>query len=253
MGLTSDNVVEIEAIKAFKEMFLRLKQRPVDAPGLGIFHGPSGFGKTTAAVAWRTQSPAGKVFIVQFDMLSAKTEKNMLAQILLSIDCHVPFSYTAMRLRDTLMKELQVRECCLILDEAHYLKKTALQSILQYLHDTLPRPMIILVGEEKLATDWSKTDRFATRVLSSMPCPQVTTTDIGNLVGDLNVPMDQDLLIKVAESVKWSVRGLIVKVQAIQDWAVKEHHQNLSLQQWHLLPKLEHFQCRNEFLTGTPQ
>lgn len=134
-----------------------LKGRSEALPGIGVFSGPSGLGKTTAAEMAIENHDA--VHIVVDSIWSRRDLFQKIAQ-----EMNLPDSGTTTAIAGRIAEELAERRP-LIIDEADFLLKKGMVDDLRGLYER-SQGVLILIGEENLPAALEKWERMASRVLS---------------------------------------------------------------------------------------
>ena len=137
----------------------RLKGRNAALPGLAVFYGPAGYGKTTAAVAIANEHRA--YFVA---LKSAWPRKTILEKMLHEMSI-APVGSTA-ALLDQVCEQLAVTGRMLMIDEADYLTRS--DSLIELVRDIYEgsQATIMLIGEELLPKKLKKWERFHSRIFN---------------------------------------------------------------------------------------
>ncbi|MEP5480343.1 MAG: AAA family ATPase, partial [Roseibium sp.] len=139
-----------------------LRTRGPHLPGLGVFHGYSGYGKTYAAILAQHKTNALRV-----EVGDSWTKKTLLQKILKEADA--PARGTVADLTESVILTLgDDPNRPLIIDEADKLADKGNLEILREIHDNSHAP-ILLIGEELLPTKIEKVERVHNRVLDWVP------------------------------------------------------------------------------------
>lgn len=146
----------------------RLTSRPHHLPGIGVFYGPSGYGKTYAAIyAQNRHFGAPRVEADEF-----WTRKKLLKSILLELGID-KVRGTVSELADRVIEIIGVPgHPLLIIDEADILVDKGMIEAVRALHDKSQCP-ILLIGEEALPDKLQRSERTSNRVLDfqkALPC-----------------------------------------------------------------------------------
>lgn len=190
----------------------KLVQRQDGLPGLGVYYGPSGYGKTTTIVAVANKTRA---YYVQ--MRSAWSKKVLLEKICFELG--VGAGRTLSASLDVIVEHLAVSQRPLIIDEADYaLQKAGMVELLRDIYEGSQSPLM-LVGEERLPDKIKRYERFHGRVLSWVPAQPVSKDD-AKLLAEIYAPQlaisdaVMDKLLKMAHG---SVRRVTVNLVNIAE------------------------------------
>ncbi|BBF85729.1 MULTISPECIES: AAA family ATPase [Aquitalea] len=193
----------------------KLINRQDGLPGLGVYYGPSGYGKTTTIVAVANETRA---YYVQ--MRSAWGKKALLEKIAFEMGMR-PAATVSANL-DLICEQMSTSQRPLILDEAdHAASRPGMVELLRDIYEGSQAPLM-LVGEEMLPSKLKKFERFHGRVLAWVPAQPVTMSDALKLkdIYSPDIAIADDLLAYVVDLAHGSVRRLCVNLVNIQEHAM---------------------------------
>lgn len=193
----------------------KLIHRQDGLPGLGVYYGPSGYGKTTTIVAVANETRA---YYVQ--MRSAWGKKALLEKIAFEMGMR-PASTVSANL-DLICEQMSASQRPLILDEAdHAANRLGMVELLRDIYEGSQAPLM-LVGEENLPNKLKKFERFHGRVLAWVPAQPVTMADAAKLVPIYSpqVAIAEDLLAYVVDLAHGSVRRVCVNLVNLHEYAM---------------------------------
>ncbi|BAK76462.1 DNA transposition protein [Pseudogulbenkiania sp. NH8B] len=205
----------------------KLVHRQDGLPGLAVYYGPSGWGKTTATVAVANRSRA---YYVQ--MRSSWTRKDLLEKILFEMGIK-PAGRTTLLL-DQICEQLAASRRPLILDEFDYAAdKHAMVELVRDIYEG-SQSSLLLVGEELLPNKLKKYERFHGRVLSWVPAAPVNLDDVRKLAAIYcpEVALADDLLNHLVALSHGSVRRVSVNLVNVHDAALIEGWDSVDRAQW---------------------
>lgn len=211
-------------------LFMRLVDRAMNCdprlPRMVCFHGPSGWGKSTAA-AYAYQ----KLNTHYVECRSTMTKKGFLAELLKEIGVIPERTIGAMY--QQAVAALEGRRCLLIIDEMDYLVQKSAVDLVRDLHDE-SGAVIALIGEEQLPTRLKRWERFHGRILAWEAAQPVSAADAAHLARLYapGVEVAEDLLCKVHALAQGSVRRACVNLSAIHGEALKQGLTRIGLEQW---------------------
>lgn len=185
-------------------------------PGMVVFSGPSGYGKTIAACYAAISTKAHYVAVK-----STMTRKSLLKAILLSLGGAT--IGTIDDLRERVEEMLQRSGRPLILDEADYLLDRNMMSVVRDIHDATGTA-IMLIGEEQIGAKLRKIERLHNRVLCWAQAQPATAAD-ARLLATLYAPrtaIADDLLQLIHEASRGVVRRICINIDRVRDTAAKE-------------------------------
>jgi len=194
----------------------RVMDRTLGLPGIVEFHGPSGYGKSTAAAHLLTRLRAYYVAVQ-----SNWTRKYFLEAILREMGIVPARTLPAMVAQAAEQLALSGRP--LIVDEAdHMVSKEGGANLIKDIYESA-EPTIMLIGEELLPAKIERWERLAGRVLEWVPAQPVNISDARLLLRIYapGVTIADDLLKLLVEKARGSVRRVIVNLDAIRAEAQK--------------------------------
>jgi hypothetical protein len=191
----------------------RAMHRTATLPGMVCLYGPSGFGKSVAAlhVACRRRA-----YYVQAKSVWSK--KHTLKAILHEMG--IKPTPTIPEMLDQAAGELALSGKPLIVDEMDHLVDRGAVELIRDLYEA-SQAAILLIGEEQLPNKLKKWERFHGRILSWVPAQPVSLVDAQHLA-PLYAPgirVADDLLNHLVELSGGSVRRVAVNLELIAESA----------------------------------
>ncbi|KAA0678110.1 AAA family ATPase [Roseomonas genomospecies 6] len=212
------------------ELVETLKTRPSHAPGLGVFHGPSGFGKSYACARASVDHQA--FYVEAKSMWSPRT---MMAAILKEMGLPVKRSATIHEMVEQAAEELEASRRPLLIDESDHVVARGLVELVRDLHDAAsPVAVIVLVGEEGLPHKLKPYERVHGRVrkwVAAQPCNLEDARALAELYCP-RVTVDDDLLAHLVQMVGGSTRRIAVNLEEFATFAFGEGMKTLTLKDW---------------------
>lgn len=200
--------------------------RAPNLPGLVVFNGPSGFGKSMAATYCANRT---KAYYVQ--MQSTWTKKALLLAILTEMG--IQPAKTLYEMARQIQEQLAVSQRPLLVDEAdHVIDKGAIE-VLRDLYEA-SGAVVMLIGEESLPAKLKKYERVHGRVLVWAPANKPSLEDAAQLrpLYAPNIRVSDDLLQQIHADSKASVRRIAVNLDKAQREAMKRGLSELDLATW---------------------
>ncbi|WP_018701431.1 AAA family ATPase [Amorphus coralli] len=201
-----------------------LIQRPHHLPGIGVFSGWSGMGKTYASVY--TQNKTGAIRI---EVGESWTKKTFLTRLLNELGQEPKGTISdlveqaAMALEDDPNRPLLIDEADKLVDKNHI-------EIVRELHDASGVPTI-LIGEEQLPQKLAKWERIHNRVLRwefAQPCDEEDTRELARMFCD-GIELSEDLIGAVRAHSEGRARRIVVNLSRIAEVANNQGKTNLDL------------------------
>lgn len=217
----------------------RLVSRHAALPGIAALYGPSGYGKTTAALAVANEN---RSYFVQ--MRSAWSRKSLLEKILTEMsikpmgaipsEMSIKPTGTIPSMLDQVCSQLASSGRLLIIDEFDYCTKN--DSMIELVRDIYEgsQSTLLVLGEEQLPHKLKSWERFHSRVLSWIPAQPVSLEDAAALVQIYcpGIVVAEDLLAHLVAISGGSVRRVSVNLAGVADQAAMEGWNYVGLATW---------------------
>lgn len=197
------------------------------SPRLGLFYGPSGYGKSYAAAT--VSARLGAAYVVA---QSIWTQRSLLEAI--ARELGVPkLERTAPRLLAQIVDQLLADPVPLIIDEMDHLVKKQSVEIIRDIHDGARVP-ILMIGEESLPAKLKEWDRFDNRILVARAAQPSTLSDALLLRDHYCTRADVagDLVEAIVEACKGVTRRIVVNLQDAQATALSDGRDTIDLAGW---------------------
>lgn len=216
----------LENLQILNLLTMQVRDRAMHLPGIVIFYGPSGFGKSTAAafISARYQS-------IYIEVRSTWTKKSLLEAILHAIGIKPGKSVAAMA--DQVADELATSQRIIILDEFDNAVDRNLVELVRDLYEQSKAPFI-LIGEELLPQKLLKWERFHGRIMRWAQAQPATLDDavVLNKHYANDIEINSDLLKTLVEQSRGSVRRIVTNIEIISQFARTDGLQKIGLSEW---------------------
>ncbi|WFE92282.1 ATP-binding protein [Roseibium porphyridii] len=214
---TSVNPGGLAALKNVAR-FLALVERLVDRgphlPGLGVFHGFSGYGKSYASLyAWNKRDA------LRLEIGDSWTRKKFLEKLLAEADIKPAKRTIADLTEEAIMALGDDHNRPLIIDEADKLADKGMLELVREIQEHSQVP-VLLIGEEQLPAKIMKVERVHNRVLDWVPAEPCDLSD-ARALADLFCPeltLTDDLLTEVVGHTKGVARRIVVNLTRMQEY-----------------------------------
>jgi DNA transposition AAA+ family ATPase len=216
--------IPIKNVSAFMALTLRLIERDRNLPGLGVCHGPSGFGKTYASIFARTKTRS-----IGVEVGDSWTRKTLLTNILKELGVTPKGSNG--ELADKAIEALgEDPYRALIIDEADKLIDKGMIELVRELLDQSGAP-IVLIGEEQLPRKLLATERVHNRVLDWMPAQACDEEDAGMLARAFcaGLAIEPELLAAIVSVSQGRARRIVVNLSRCAEQARNAGKSSLGL------------------------
>ncbi|MBN9438949.1 ATP-binding protein [Bosea sp. (in: a-proteobacteria)] len=193
----------------------RLIERPPHLPGLGVFNGFSGYGKTFAAIYLQNKKNALRV-----EIGDSWTRLTLIRAILKELGVHDPKG-TVPRLTEMAIERLAVPDHPpLLIDEADKAVDKGFIEIIREIHEATQVP-IILIGEEELPSKLQRSERTHNRVLewvAAQPCDLEDTQLLARLFVPDMLRYSEAFLERLRQKSGGRARRITVNLEKAVEW-----------------------------------
>ncbi len=194
----------------------RLIERPRHLTGLGAFYGPSGYGKTQAAIYLQNRLNARLVTVFH-----TSTRLTLLRDILHELHVHAPKG-SAYELQKQVIQILaQPGHPPLVIDEADKAVDKGFIEIIREIQMMSFAP-IILIGEELLEKKLVPIERAHGRVIKwqlAQPCDLEDTQVLARLYAPSWLTIEPDLLAEILRKSAGRARRICNSIENVAEWA----------------------------------
>ena len=224
--VNSGNVAPISNVALCLGSLRRIMERPQYLPGISVFYGPSGYGKSTAASVAVIRNNACCV-----QVRSLWTKKNLFEAICKGLGLRP--GKTLGEMLDQIAEELALSGRPLIIDEADYLVTKGNVELIRDIFEASQAP-IMLIGEENLPSNLRRWERFHGRVLDWCPAQPMSMADVKELykLHSKNVEITEDLLHRIYEIANGSARRVDSNLALVEEVAKTEGRKVMTLADW---------------------
>lgn len=225
-GATAGGLAQLANTAICLETLQRAMARPTHLPGLCCFYGPSGYGKTSAAAV--TAGVTGAYYV---ECKSTWTRKALLASILKEMGLVAAKTIYAMG--DQVAEQLALSGRPLIIDEMDHIVAKGAVEIIRDIYEG-SKAAILLIGEEGMPHKLLAWERFHGRILSWEAAQPATVEDARALARLYckDVEIADDLLARITEAAKGSVRRVCVNLERVKEDALAQGLDTIDLAVW---------------------
>ncbi|MEO0999846.1 MAG: ATP-binding protein [Pseudomonadota bacterium] len=220
------SVAPLRNVSALATLIKRVQDRTHGLPGMAVFYGPSGFGKTTSAIY-----AANKFDAAHVEVRSVWTSKKLLQAILAELSV-VP-KRTVADMLDQAAAALAVAARPLIIDEADHLVRRNMIEIARDLHEASGAP-VIMIGEELLPQRLQRWERVHGRILDWVEAQPACLDDVERLatIYAPGVDFEEAYLSALLDASGNSIRRVSVNLERAEEVAKRAGTNRMTLAAW---------------------
>lgn len=207
------SIAPLRNVRAMAELINRVKHRAHGLPGMACFYGPSGYGKTSAAIF-----AANRFGAYHVQVKSCWTRKKLCEAILK--DLALQPARTIADMVDQIAEALAASDRPLLIDEADHLVAKGMIEIVRDLHEA-SGATVILIGEEQLPFKLQQWERVHGRMLDWVGAEPATLDDVRHLAGIYcqGVELDGALAQRILDESRASIRRISINLERVSEFA----------------------------------
>ncbi len=215
-------------VSIFAELLERLLGRTVGLPGMAVWYGPSGYGKTRAAVFGANRFRA---FYVEVG--SSWTKAHFCREVLKELG--MPATGTVAVMIDAIAATLRASRRPLIIDEADHIVARKYIDDVREIHDRAKSAAsIVLIGEELLPHKLKMFERVHNRFMDWVPAQPCDTRDAGMLAQMFapGVNVAPDLIARIVRQSDGRPRRIAVNLDRVREYCELEGLDAIDAGRW---------------------
>lgn len=220
----------------------KLMARGPHLPGIGVFYGHSGYGKTMAATYVQNKFTHHGLPAPRVEVLDSWTRIDLMRAILSELGVDQPRGTLSAMSRLAIELLADADHPPLLIDEADKLLSKNMVELVRELHMASSAP-IILIGEEALPAKLQTVERAHNRVLDWVPAEPCDLEDTRKLARFYcpQVTVSDELLNKIRVASQGRARRIAVNCNMLADYAARTGQATIDETAW-----------QAEMYTGTP-
>lgn len=209
---TYGSIAPLRNVQALTELISRVQARLDGLPGMACFHGPSGYGKTSAAAFAVNRFGAHHV-----QVKSCWTRKKLCEAILK--DVGIQPGRTIADMVDQIAEALLRSGRPLLIDEADHLVDQKKIELVRDIHES-SHATVILIGEEQLPIKLLQWERVHGRMADWVAAEPATLDDVGHLapIYSRGVGLDVDLQERLLDESRASMRRIAINLGRVREF-----------------------------------
>lgn len=214
-------------VVALQSAYNELLNRDSGIPGLGLLHGNTGHGKSTA-VAWLVNKVNG----IYVRAAATWTPSAMLGAIMSELGAEALGNNSALMVK-RITEQLAINNRLLVVDEADYLfSNLKMLETLRDIHDVSGAPVII-VGMEGIERRIVNRPQFRRRISQWVEFRSADLEDARTLTNDVcEVEVEDDLLARLHEEAAGNVGLMVVGLSRIESLGRANGWKKLDSERW---------------------
>ena len=221
-----NSIRPLRNVAALTTLIKRVEGREFGLPGMAVFYGPTGFGKTYAACHASAVQKA-----IHIPVQRLWTQKTLLTAILRELSIVPRKTLAEMMMQAN--EALAAAQRPLIIDETDYAIERGMIEIIRDFHDGSHVP-VILIGMEMLPQKLRKWELVDGRILSWVAAEPADLRD-ARLLADiyaLGVKIDDALLKRILQTNKGSVRRISTDLAHVLEQSKLQGVREMTLDAW---------------------
>jgi len=221
-----NSIAPLRNVSLFSALVERVMNRAPGLPGMAVFHGYSGYGKTFSATY-----AANKHRAYHVQVKSVWTRKSLCEAIMR--DMGLPPKGTIPAMVEKIGEELSLSGRPLIIDEADHLVRQVMIEAVRDIYES-SQAAIILIGEEYLPNKLQPFERVHGRMLDWVPAQPVSADDARHLAALYcrGIEVGQRLLEALHGASNGSARRVCVNLDRVRELALASGKKKIDLDDW---------------------
>lgn len=229
---TGNSIRPLRNVVLMAQLIKRLEGRAIGLPGMGVFYGPSGFGKTFAAAY-----AAASMDAIHISVQELWTKKTLIEEVLAELG-QDPARTIAQSMKKA-NQALAIARRPLIIDEADYAIKRNMIGVIRDLHDGSQVP-VVMIGMERLPQKLRKWELVDNRILEWSAAEPADLKD-AQMLAELyasNVQVGDDLIAHILNKHHGRVRRMVTDFAYVREQANIQGLTQMGLDEWGKAPFL---------------
>lgn len=226
-NMNTGNLIQpLKNVAALFKLIEDINLRQEGLPGMGVFSGYPGYGKSFAA-----QSCATALGAIHISILKSWTAKFFLEQLL--VELKVTPKGSVAKLEQMACEKLLRTQQTVLIDETDFAVEKGYIEIIRDLHDVSGVP-IIMIGMEELPQSLTRWEQVDSRVASYVQAQPADLKD-GRMLADVyasGIEIDDGLLAHIIARNTGSARLIAKDLDHIKQQCVLTTVKKMTLQKW---------------------
>ncbi len=216
-----NKTVEVKNVVRTQHMFETLLTRSMITPGIGLIHGPSGFGKTTTVTYMFNELTVAGQQPLYVRCYATDTASSFLARVMTEIGSEP--MYPLRKMVDFIVRAMNERALSLFIDEAdHIVGQPKTMETIRDLYDSTEQP-IVLIGMEEIARRISHRKQLFNRISEWVEFKAADLEDVFKFSQELldeRISVGEDLLEYIRQRSGGEVRRILIALEKVERAAI---------------------------------
>lgn len=225
--------VEVKNVTRTQEMFENLHSRSMITPGIGLIHGPSGFGKTTTVTYMFNELTIAGQQPLYVRCYATDTPSSFLARVMNELGAEPMFPLRKMV--DHVVRAMNERSLALFVDEAdHIIGQAKTMETIRDLYDSTEQP-VVLIGMEEIARRISHRKQLFNRISEWVEFQAADIEDVNLFARELmdtRITVGEDLLDFIRQKSGGEVRRILIALEKIERAALASDETYIDRTTW---------------------
>lgn len=191
-----------------------LTKRAPGLPGIGVFYGPSGVGKSFGAAYGSHPNTFNAIYVA---CRSFEGRRSFVEQVCKAIGIKARGSIADVV--EEIVQVLVLSGRPLIVDEVDHIAESKTLELIRDLHDGA-QSAVLLIGEEKLPSKLAQHERFDNRVLVWQPAAVCSAQDFDRLAQQYaaGIGIDPAMKTRILTETRAITRRVVVNLEGLRRW-----------------------------------
>lgn len=225
--------VEVKNVLRTQTMFENLQARSMITPGIGLIHGPSGFGKTTTVTYMFNELTVSGHQPLYVRCYATDTSCSFLARVMNEMGAEPLFPLRKMV--DYIVRAMNERSLALFVDEAdHIVGQAKTMETIRDLYDSTEQP-VVLIGMEEIARRISHRKQLFNRISEWVEFKAADIEDVHLFATELldsRLNVAEDLLDHIRAKSGGEVRRILIALEKIERALLASDETFIDLASW---------------------
>lgn len=221
-----NTIAPLRNVSRLTSLIKQLDSRGEGLPGMGVFYGPSGFGKSMSTVYASNVEQA-----VTVQVKSTWTTKKLCQAI--ALEMGLKPAKTSGDMVEQISQELLLHDVPLLVDEADFLVQRNMIEVVRDIYESAFVP-VVLIGEEQLPQKLKKWERVHGRILSWVTAEPADDQDYELLkrIYCPGVELDAEMTHQIKQAARGSARRICTNLDRIREVCLVGAKDRMTFQEW---------------------